>query len=89
MHRGSIRPVFQLCYLILSAKYGLRKRGDFTVYITEEAVVEWHPAKTGVRGCPQKYSVLAIEVSLRRFPRMNLPKLRRIFVHFQGVKRGA
>jgi len=42
----------------------LRKRGDFTVYFTEEAIVEWHPAKTGVRGCPQKYSALAIEVSL-------------------------
>jgi len=26
---------------------------------------------------------------LRRFPRMNIPELRRIFVHFQGVKRGA
>jgi len=26
---------------------------------------------------------------LRRFPRMNVPKSRRIFVHFQGVKIGA
>jgi hypothetical protein len=25
----------------------LRKRGDFTVYFTEEAITEWHPAKTG------------------------------------------
>jgi len=42
----------------------LRNRGDFTVYFTEEAIVEWHPAKTGVRGSPQKYSALAIETSL-------------------------
>jgi transposase len=42
----------------------LRKRGDFTVYFTKEAITEWHPAKTGSRGCPQKYSALAIKVSL-------------------------
>ena len=42
----------------------LRKRGDFTVYFTEEAIAEWHPPKTGSRGSPQKYSVLAIETSL-------------------------
>jgi hypothetical protein len=41
-----------------------RKRGDFTVYFTEEAITEWHPAKTDSRGCPQKYSALAIEASL-------------------------
>jgi hypothetical protein len=34
------------------------------VYFTEEAITEWHPAKTGSRGCPQKYSALAIEASL-------------------------
>jgi hypothetical protein len=42
----------------------LRKRGDFTVYFTEEAITEWHLATTGSRGCPQKYSALAIKVSL-------------------------
>ncbi|WP_347988512.1 IS5 family transposase [Methylomonas sp. AM2-LC] len=42
----------------------LRNRGDFTVYFTEEAIAEWHPAKTGSRGSPQKYSALAIETSL-------------------------
>jgi hypothetical protein len=34
------------------------------VYFTEEATTEWHPPKTGSRGSPQKYSVLAIEASL-------------------------
>jgi hypothetical protein len=33
------------------------------VYFTEEAITEWHPAKTGGRGSPQKYSALAIEAS--------------------------
>ena len=42
----------------------LRKRGDFTVYFTEEAIAEWHPPKMGSRGSPQKYSALAIETSL-------------------------
>jgi len=42
----------------------LRKRGDFTVYFTEEAITEWHPPKTGSRGRLQKYSALAIEDSL-------------------------
>ena len=42
----------------------LRKRGDFTVYFTEEAIDEWHSAKTGKRGRPQKYSAVAITISL-------------------------
>jgi len=25
---------------------------------------------------------------LKRYPRINIPKLRRVFVHFQGVKTG-
>jgi hypothetical protein len=31
---------------------GLRQRGDFTIWFTEEAIVEWQPAKTGIRGRP-------------------------------------
>ena len=42
----------------------LRKRGDFTVYFTEEAITEWHLSKTGSRGSSQKYSTFAIEASL-------------------------
>jgi len=38
----------------------------------------------------QRDNFIALDdVDLRRFPRMNIPKLRRIFVHFQGVKRGS
>jgi hypothetical protein len=42
----------------------LRQRGDITIWFTEEALVAWHPAKTGARGRPQEYSVLAIEIAL-------------------------
>ena len=42
---------------------GLRQRGDFTIWFTEEALAEWHPAKTGARGRPQEYSDIAIIVT--------------------------
>ena len=51
----------------------LRKRGDFTVYFTEEAIAEWHPPKMGSRGSPQKYSALAIETSLMIRQVLRLP----------------
>jgi hypothetical protein len=40
---------------------GLRQRGDFTIWFTEEALVDWHPAKSGARGRPKEYSDIAIE----------------------------
>jgi len=42
----------------------LRRRGDITIWFTEEAITGWRPAKTGVRGRPQEYSDVAIETSL-------------------------
>jgi len=42
----------------------LRKRGDITVWFTEEAIATWLPESTGKRGRPQKYSNLAIETCL-------------------------
>jgi hypothetical protein len=42
----------------------LRQRGDITIWFTEEALVAWHPAKTGARGRPQGYSDLLIEIAL-------------------------
>lgn len=41
----------------------LRRRGDFTLYFTDEAIAEWRPAKTGGRGRPQEYSDVAIETA--------------------------
>jgi hypothetical protein len=43
---------------------GLRQRSDFTIWFTEEAIVDWHPAKTGTRGRPQEYSDIAIETAV-------------------------
>jgi hypothetical protein len=43
---------------------GLRQRGDFTIWFTEEALADWHPAKTGARGRPQEYSDIAIETAV-------------------------
>jgi hypothetical protein len=43
---------------------GLRQRGDFTIWFTEEAIVDWHPAKTGARGRPKEYSDIAIETAV-------------------------
>ena len=42
----------------------LRKRGDITVWFTEEAIQSWVPENTGKKGRPQKYSNLAIETCL-------------------------
>jgi hypothetical protein len=42
---------------------GLRQRGDFTIWFTEEAIAEWHPVKTGARGRPREYSDIAIETA--------------------------
>ena len=43
---------------------GLRRRGDITIWFTEEAIGQWRPAKTGARGRPQEYSDVAIETAL-------------------------
>lgn len=33
----------------------LRKRGDITIWFTEEAIKTWKPEKTGGRGRPKDY----------------------------------
>lgn len=55
----------------------LRKRGDITVWFTEEAIEKWHPAKTGGRGRPLKYSEHAIATSLLIREVFKLPCVRR------------
>ncbi|WP_027160356.1 IS5 family transposase [Methylobacter luteus] len=42
---------------------GLRRRGDFTIWFTEEAIAGWRPIKTGARGRPREYSDIAIETA--------------------------
>ena len=41
----------------------LWQRDDFTIWFTEEAIANWHPAKTGVRGRPQEYYDIAIKTT--------------------------
>jgi hypothetical protein len=42
----------------------LRKRGDITIWFTEEAINEWRPAKTCARRRPQEYFDHAIETAV-------------------------
>jgi hypothetical protein len=42
----------------------LRRRGDVTIWFTDEAIAGWRPAKTGGRGRPVEYSDVAIETAL-------------------------
>lgn len=43
----------------------LRKRGDITIWFSDDAVTGWHPERiVGKRGRPQKYSESAIECCL-------------------------
>ena len=42
----------------------LRRRGDFTIYFTEDAIAGWRPEKAGKRGRPPEYSDVAIEATV-------------------------
>ena len=42
----------------------LRKRGDITIWFTDDAIHSWTPERTSKKGRPQKYSNLAIETCL-------------------------
>ncbi len=42
----------------------LVKRGDITLWISEDAIGEWTPNPNGRRGAPLKHSDLAIETDL-------------------------
>ena len=43
---------------------GLRSRGDVTIWLSEEAIATWTPAKNGLRGGQRRYSNLAILTAL-------------------------
>ena len=42
----------------------LRRRGDITIWFTEEAIEQWHPIKTGARGRPMEYADHVIETAI-------------------------
>ena len=41
----------------------LRRRGDITIWFTEDAIAWWHTDKTGARGRPMEYSTIAMETA--------------------------
>src|ERR1039457_1058713 len=41
----------------------LRRRGDITIWFTEDAIAGWHTDKTGARGRPMEYSTIAMETA--------------------------
>ena len=43
---------------------GLRSRGNVTIWLSEEAIAAWTPAKNGLRGGQRRYSNLAILTTL-------------------------
>jgi hypothetical protein len=42
----------------------LVQRGEITLWISEDAIRSWTPARSGKRGAPRKYSDLAIETAI-------------------------
>lgn len=45
-------------------EHGLRSRGDVTIWLSEQAIAAWTPAKNGLRGGQRRYSNLAILTAL-------------------------
>ena len=42
----------------------LRRRGDISIWFTQDAIDQWRPAKTGGRGRAQEYSDHAIDTAM-------------------------
>ena len=62
-----IHPKYKTRYRVTNwSQYdkALAKRGDITLWISEEAIESWAPKPSGKRGAPRKYSNLAIETAL-------------------------
>ncbi|MFT5081074.1 MAG: hypothetical protein ACI84E_001732, partial [Planctomycetota bacterium] len=65
--KSRIHPKYKTKYRVTNwAEYdqALVKRGDITLWISENAIDVWTPAQSGKRGAPRKYSDLAIETAL-------------------------
>ena len=65
--KSRIHPKYKTKYRITNwAEYdeALVKRGDITLWISEDAIEAWTPARSGKRGAPRKYSDMAIETAL-------------------------
>jgi hypothetical protein len=65
--KSRIHPKYKTKYRVTNwADYdkALVRRGDITLWISEDAVDAWAPKRSGKRGAPRKYSDLAIETAL-------------------------
>ena len=65
--QSRVHPKYKTKYRVSNwAEYdqALVKRGDITLWISEEAIASWKPAPTGLRGAQRKFSNHAIETAL-------------------------
>jgi hypothetical protein len=62
-----VHPKYKTKYRVTNwSQYdkALARRGDITLWISEDAIESWTPTRSGRRGAPLKYSDLAIETAL-------------------------
>lgn len=65
--RSRIHPKYKTKYRVRNWRAydkALVSRGDLTIWFNEEAISAWEPKRSGARGRPQSYSMLAIETAL-------------------------
>jgi hypothetical protein len=65
--KSRVHPKYKTKYRVTNwAEYdkALVRRGDITLWISEDAIASWTPTRSGRRGAPRKYSDLAIETAL-------------------------
>ncbi|MFT5286540.1 MAG: hypothetical protein ACI8TQ_002709 [Planctomycetota bacterium] len=65
--KSRIHPKYKTKYRVTNWNQydkALVRRGDITLWISEDAIDAWTPKASGKRGAPQRYSDLAIETAL-------------------------
>jgi hypothetical protein len=64
--KSRVHPKYKTRYSVTNwSQYdrALVKRGEITLWISEDAIDSWAPKLSGKRGAPRKYSNLAIETA--------------------------
>ena len=92
-----IHPKYKTKYRVTNwAEYdkALVRRGDITLWISEDAIDEWTPKRSGKRGAPRRYSDLAIETALTlrlvyRLPLRQAEGFLRSLLSIMGLDLGA
>ncbi|MCP5066558.1 MAG: IS5 family transposase [bacterium] len=65
--KSRVHPKYKTKYRVSNGAHydrALVRRGDITLWISEEAIASWKPAPTGLRGAQRKFSDHAIETAL-------------------------